>query len=72
MGTYEPSKAIKYLEPKELSQKWDTSVHKKFYDIEINRTKKVPAPNFYEVTNGAFRSLSKSPNSIRIRRHCFV
>lgn len=69
MGTYEPTKSIKYIERKELSQKWDSGPIKKFYDIEINRAKKVPAPNFYEVTDGAFNRLSKSPNSIRVRRH---
>jgi len=72
MGTYEPTKSIKYIERKELSQKWDSGPIKKFYDIEINRAKKVPAPNFYEVTDGAFNRLSKSPNSIRVRRHWFT
>ena len=69
MGTYEPTKAFKYTVKRGFSQKWDTGPVVKFYEGEIKRSKKVPSCSQYTVTNDALNRLSKSPPSIRMKRH---
>ena len=69
MGSYDSTKAYKYTMKRGFSQKWDSGPVKKFYEIDIKRSKKVPSCSYYTVTNDAMNRLSKSPPSIRMRRH---
>lgn len=69
MGTYDATKAFRYTQKRGFSQKWDTGPVVKFYEGEVRRAKKVPSCSHYVVTNEALNRLSKSPPSIRTRRH---
>ena len=69
MGSYEPQKAQKSLYKKEYSQQWDKGPVVKFYEHEIRRSKKVPSCSHYKVTADAFSRISRSPPSIRMKRH---
>ena len=69
MGTYDATKAFKSTTKRGFSQKWDTGPVIKFYEGEIKRSKKVPSCSYYDVTNEALNRLSKSPLSIRMKRH---
>ena len=69
MGSYDSTKAYRYTMKRGFSQKWDSGPVKKFYEIDIKRSKKVPSCSYYTVTNDAMNRLSKSPPSIRMRRH---
>ena len=69
MGTYEPTKAFKYTVKRGFSQKWDTGPVVKYYERDIKRSKIVPSCSQYTVSKDALDRLSKSPPSIRMKRH---
>ena len=69
MGSYEAPKVLKELETKGISQAWSNAPIIKFYDSQIKHAKKVPAAGHYKVTSEAINRLSRSPPSIRMRRH---
>ena len=69
MGTYDSTKAFRYTMRRGFSQKWDTGPVIKFYEGELKRSKKVPSCSYYTVTDDAMNRLSKSPPSIRMKRH---
>ena len=69
MGSYESSKCLSYIEKKGFSQQWDKGPVLKFYESAVKHSKKVPACSHYNVPTDALNKLSKSPPSIRTRRH---
>ena len=69
MGSYDSKKGYEYTQTKGLSQKFSAAPIVKFYEQDIKRSKKVPSCSHYTVTKDAMSRLSKSPPSIRMRRH---
>ena len=62
--------AFKYTTDKTgPSQKWLTGVRNSVVDPEVKRTRGNPTPTYYKVNTDAYDRLSKSPPSIRTRRH---
>ena len=69
MGSYEPAKVKEKLRDMSgPSQKMSNTPITKYYDINIKRSKHVPGPGHYK-TDQYCRIMSKTPNSIRVRRH---
>lgn len=70
VGSYEAPKAKDYLENKTgYSGKVTPSPFVRFYEPNLKQRKYVPAPSHYKVTSEHFNRLSKSPPSLRTRRH---
>ena len=70
MGSYDTKKGFEYTRDRSYpSQKWSTAPVVKFYEQNIKRTKAVPSCSHYVVTDKAVNKLSRSPPSIRVRRH---
>ena len=70
MGTYNAPKCIDHFTDKTgFSGKLSSAPVPKFYDMAIKKSKGVPAPTHYKITQNHFNRLSRSPPSIRTRRH---
>ena len=71
MGSYDPGQCKEYVRDKTgHSQKMSSSPVPKYYDIALKRSKNVPPPNQYKITQEHYkRVVSKSPPSIRVKRH---
>ena len=70
MGSYNPTESIKSIQKKPgYSQKILQAPRGSYFEKDVKRSKHVPPPNQYKVEDSAFRALSRSPNSVRIRRH---
>ena len=70
MGSYESKRGFEYTRDRSYpSQKWSPSPVVKFYEPQIKRSKQVPSCSHYTVTDKALSKITKSPPSLRIRRH---
>ena len=69
MGTYDPSKGLKAVEPRVIGAEWKDNPVIKYYEHDIKRSNNVPGTGHYTVTQAMYNRLSKSPPSIRIKRH---
>ena len=70
VGSYNPLPSFEYVQDRTgPSQKWLTGKRESVVDPEVRRTKGNPNPAHYKVKMEAYDRLSKSPPSIRTKRH---
>jgi hypothetical protein len=69
MGSYQKDGIDKLVRPKSFALIISTNPKKPFYTTDINRSKGRPNAATYRVDPKVFNRLSKSPPSIRTRRH---
>lgn len=69
-GSYNTEKSFNYTaKSSEFSQKWLAGPVKRFHEGSVKHSKHVPSANFYKITTQHFDRLSKSPPSLRSKRH---
>jgi hypothetical protein len=69
MGSYDSTKAYDFVQTKGLSQKFAAGPVVKFYDQALKVSKKVPGTGHYKIPDKTYTRISKSPPSIRMKRH---